>query len=112
MIARATLLLALLSDIALAAPIMQLKLLYPQTPICVGGQARAVIVAPEALSVVAQGLSGQIKTRYGVQLEIVRPEQVVSAEWQLSPAAADDRGLGAVGSGRDSGRREVLGGGG
>jgi hypothetical protein len=108
MTTRAALFLVLLSNAAWAGPIAELKPLYPQTPICVGGQARAVIVAPEALATVAGQLAGQIKTACGVQLEIVRPEQVVSAEWQLIPAATDKRSLIALGNINDNRLLAVL----
>ncbi|MHB8997164.1 MAG: FG-GAP repeat domain-containing protein [Armatimonadota bacterium] len=112
MTTRAALLLFLLSNVAWAAPIAELKPLYPQTPLCAGGQARAVIVAPESLAAPAKQLAGQIKNACGVQLEIVRPEQVVSAEWRLIIPVTDKRSLIALGNINDNRLLAVLWGGG
>ena len=56
MVRAASLLVFCLASLGAAQPITRLKPLCPETPVCVAGQAQAVIVAPQSLAEVAERL--------------------------------------------------------
>ncbi len=88
------------SGLAVAAPITELKPLYPQTEIAIGGQAKAALVAPDEpeLAQLARGLAARLAEIGGVAPEVLQADAVVSASWEMDFAAIGERNLIALGS--------------
>ncbi len=80
-----------------AQPITQLKPLYPRTELIAGGQARCVIVCPEALRPLGDELAGAL-AKHGAKPEILRDSDLVSARWELDLPRVGKRHLIALGN--------------
>ncbi len=85
---------------AFAAPITQLKPLYPRTELVVGGQARCVIVTPERedLSALAHRLAARLERAGGARPDILSADAVISAGWQIDLDRISGRALVALGN--------------
>ena len=99
-----TLALLALCTVAAAAPITELKPLYPRTELVVGGEARCAIVAPDRadLSAQTEALADRLQEATGARPEILAADRVVSEDWRPDHDLIAGRTLVALGNANSS----------